>query len=586
MSLFSPLRRWARRTLPFVPLLALTACVPIDVNATRGGTGVAAAPLSFFLPSSGSVVGSARVLSVSGEGVDQAIFEIDGAAIFTDEASPFEWTLDPALLPAGSHTVGIAARQNGVRRAVSARVTLEAASPAPAPAPVPPAPVPPPPAPVPPPPPAAPTVQFVAPANGSKISAPTVLTVSGEGVTAARFHVDGAEKAYDTSAPFQWTLDPASVAAGSRTILIHGIYAGGMETHTVTLTIVAPAPDPAVPSDVLTAIQTLSPGQWYEIPNSKLRPFAPSPQPKGDFRSVINAWCSGAYDTKRDLYLVWGGGHADYAGNEIYAFSMKTFTWKRLTEPSAFPPGDPYNSGDKYTHPDGAPISRHTYDSIDYLPAVDKFVVAGGFGIWSSGQFNDHNTYLFDIDTKTWSPKARMLCYGGTTAVGPDGRFWLQGDYGANTALIAFDPVANTWTKHAPWGGWLNPYKTSEIDPVNNKFVMVGNKECRIWDLNNPNAAGVRAATTGATAIESANYAGVCYDPVAKRIVGWGGGSTVYNLDVASLVWTSRETTGRNTTPPRAASNGTNGRFRYVPSLKVFVVINDVDQNVFVYKNS
>ncbi len=585
MSLFSRTRGWTRRALPLVSLLALAACTPFELNVSSGSNGSAAAPLSFFLPSTGSVIGTARVLSVSGDGVDQAVFELDGEAIFTDESSPFEWTLEPAHFPAGSHTVGIAARQNGVRRSVSSRVTLEAVAGEPAPVPPAPAPVPPAP-PAPPAPPPAPTVQFVTPANGATVSAPTVLTVTGDGVTAARFHVDGAEKSYDTSAPFQWTLDPAAIPAGSRTILIHGIYSGGMATHSVTLTIVAPAPDPAVPSDVLTAIQTLQPGQWYEIPNSKLRPFAPNPQPTGDFRSVINAWCSGAYDTKRDQYIVWGGGHGDYSGNEIYAFSMKTFTWKRLTEPSAFPPGDPNNSGDKGAHPDNAPISRHSYDMIDYLPGADRFICAGGFGIWRSGQFNDFNTYLFDFDTKVWSIKAKVPCYGSNTAVGPDGRLWMQGDYGANTALTAYDPKTDTWTKYAPWGGWLNPYKTSEIDPVNNKFVMVGNQECRIWDLNNPLAAGVRAATTGATEIQNVNYPGVSYDPVAKKIFAWGSGSTVYNLDVPTLVWSSRQTTGRNTTPPKATYNGTNGRIRYVPSLKVFVVINHVDENVFVFRNS
>jgi len=583
MSLFSPLRGWTRRAIPLAALVALTACAPFEVNATGSSGGGAASPLSFFLPSSGSVIGTARVLSVVGDGVDQVVFEMDGEAIFTDEAAPFEWTLDPALFPEGTHTVAIAARQRGVQRRVAAAVTLEAGAsePAPEPAPEPPAPTPPPPAPPP-----APTVQFVVPANGSNISAPTILTVTGEGVTAARFHVDGTEKSYDTSAPFQWTLDPATTPAGSRTILIHGIYAGGMATHSVTLNVIAPAPDPGVPSDVLTAIQSLTPGQWYEIPNSKLRPFAPSPVPMGDFRSLINAWSSGAYDTKRQQYLVWGGGHADYAGNEIYAFSMKTFTWKRLTEPSAFPPGDPFNGSDKGAHPDNAPISRHSYDYIDYLPGVDKFIVAGGSGIWSSGQFGDDNTYVFDFDTKAWSIKAKVIGGGSNTAVGPDGRLWRTGDWGANACLSVYDPTKDTWTKYAPTYGWLNPYKTSDIDPVNLKYVMVGNSECRIWDLNNPSAQSVRAATTGATSIEGAGYAGIAYDPVSKRIIGWAGGATIYSLDVANLVWTSKQTTGRNTTPPAAARNGTNGRFRYVPTLNVFVVINDVDQNVFVYRHS
>jgi hypothetical protein len=36
------------------------------------------------------------------------------------------------------------------------------------------------------------------------------------------------------------------------------------------------------------------------------------------------AWGGGAHDTKRDRLIVWGGGHGDYGGNELYAFDVNT----------------------------------------------------------------------------------------------------------------------------------------------------------------------------------------------------------------------------------------------------------------------
>ncbi|MBN1377797.1 MAG: hypothetical protein JXA04_01025, partial [Gammaproteobacteria bacterium] len=62
----------------------------------------------------------------------------------------------------------------------------------------------------------------------------------------------------------------------------------------------------------------LQPGQWYEVPNSKLQNHFPGNPPPGYTgpQSVMAAWSGGAYDSSRDRLIVWGGGHEDYAGNE------------------------------------------------------------------------------------------------------------------------------------------------------------------------------------------------------------------------------------------------------------------------------
>src|SRR6185436_13027501 len=71
-------------------------------------------------------------------------------------------------------------------------------------------------------------------------------------------------------------------------------------------------------------IENLQPGEWYRVPNSALRTVVPIPTPAGDPANVIAAWSGGTFDTRRDRLLVWGGGHADYGGNEIYAFEIAT----------------------------------------------------------------------------------------------------------------------------------------------------------------------------------------------------------------------------------------------------------------------
>src|SRR5262245_42471120 len=78
----------------------------------------------------------------------------------------------------------------------------------------------------------------------------------------------------------------------------------------------------------------LQPGVWVEVPGSRLRDVAP-PSPGGNVSKMIDAWSGGALDPQRGWLLVWGGGHSDYAGNELYAFDVNTLAWNRLTNPSA-----------------------------------------------------------------------------------------------------------------------------------------------------------------------------------------------------------------------------------------------------------
>ncbi len=73
-------------------------------------------------------------------------------------------------------------------------------------------------------------------------------------------------------------------------------------------------------------IDRLNPGEWYRVPNSHLSAVLPNPIPAGNTGppSLMIAWNSGAYDTTRDRLLIWGGGHKDYSGNELYAFNVNS----------------------------------------------------------------------------------------------------------------------------------------------------------------------------------------------------------------------------------------------------------------------
>jgi len=92
---------------------------------------------------------------------------------------------------------------------------------------------------------------------------------------------------------------------------------------------------PGLAGDVF---EQLAPGHWYEVPNSELRAVLPAPRPAGNPSAIMEAWSGGTYDPVREaLVLPANGGHADYGGNEVYAFFISSLSWERLTEPSVAP---------------------------------------------------------------------------------------------------------------------------------------------------------------------------------------------------------------------------------------------------------
>jgi hypothetical protein len=436
------------------------------------------------------------------------------------------------------------------------------------------------------PPPVTNNIEIVMPPDGATVTAPTLLSATGSGISTVEFEVEGTLIFEDRVAPFEWTLNPATYTNGQYEVAVTARHTGGAEIRSVLVTMAPPPTGTNQPPEVLTAVRNLAAGHWYEVPNTKMDGVKPNPVPSpGHIGSVMGAWSGAAFDTKRDRLIVWGGGHTDYSGNEIYVFDLATLMWSRVSDPSPFPPGDGNNGNDEVQHPDGAPISRHSYNYIAYIPdPVDRFFVGGGAGIWSSGQFEDDNTYLFDFNTSRWqtmskTPVAYIAAFCGVAA---DGRVWQHGA-GPSTSLAVYDATTDTWTSHVDDGGWFSYAFTCDVDTNRNRLLAVGADRTLVWDLNNPNDAVARLQTTGDREVEDSENPGLVYHPGSDRLIAWTGGASVYALDLDTNVWTRIDTSG-SVSPGAATGNGTFGRFRYSPTSDLFVTVAAVNRNVFVYR--
>ncbi|MEY3122111.1 MAG: hypothetical protein RI993_936 [Pseudomonadota bacterium] len=104
----------------------------------------------------------------------------------------------------------------------------------------------------------------------------------------------------------------------------------------------------------------------------ELRPLKGSGNPPPD--KIILAWSSFAWDSNRGDLLLYGGGHANYTGNDVYRWRSRSLKWERASLPSEIAP----SLMTTIDGADAAPVSAHTYDNAVFLPIIDRYLNFGG----------------------------------------------------------------------------------------------------------------------------------------------------------------------------------------------------------------
>ncbi len=346
--------------------------------------------------------------------------------------------------------------------------------------------------------------------------------------------------------------------------------------------VAAPSDSNIAPPWTPAALRDLKPGEWYEVPNSRLDAVAASekqfPWLRGGIGGITVCWAGGAFDSQRDrLYLGPGGGHAGYNGNEIYAFDLHEMKWHRLNDP------DPVIPGTEYTKESVAPFAMHTYDAVEYLaPPTDRYVVVGGWGTQRTYALNPDRPDHWEVYPDHGTGRTGDLgAYDPLT-----GLYWLSTPI-TSGKLSQWDPFTHRWTLRLNDSPHASYYETADIDWKRHLLVSCGKGRLKTWKLREvPGSISFdEPKSTGDTQIMEYSSPGFCYVPQIDRFVAWADGPDVYTLDIDAMKWTRHGPAETNKVIPGPPTQwGTFGRFRYVPSMNVFVLYNDVKQNVFVYR--
>ncbi len=371
-----------------------------------------------------------------------------------------------------------------------------------------------------------------------------------------------------------------------------------------------PCIDGDTPSAFEQTLIELTPQTWFEAPSSHMRdvcvPDSLGVRGVGGCGQIIDAWNGGAYDSARRRMIIWGGGHDDYWGNELYGFDLRTGTWSRITEPSLIPDGvdrDDFLSRDPL--PDGQPVSRHTYDDMEFLDDLDLLWAQGGARARDGNATNV--TWVFDASAwsqrsagpgglalaSAYDPSSRQVFVMGSESLSI---YDVDGDRWSEAPGFGFPPL---WPRYAVGGD-----RTGEVDSNRRLFWAVGNGLVFVWDIDaeavvtddwvttgggdytNAEQVGARADQlfeSGGGAVYNTPAPGFAYDTATDDFVAWPNAGAPYALDLETRTWTVGGAAGA---PTSETSGGTYGRWRYIAAYNVFILVNSVDENVYFYKHS
>jgi hypothetical protein len=362
------------------------------------------------------------------------------------------------------------------------------------------------------------------------------------------------------------------------------------------------APAKAVDATVKQAAAVISaPGEipegtgWYRIPNTRLDAVCPANTPEYAFGSncmnVIAAWSGGIADEARNRIIIWGGGHNDYFGNEIYALDLNSLKLTRLNDPSPLQPG-PEPRPCKPDLPDGKANTRHTYGGLSYIAHADRMYVFGGIVACTNGG-GSNDTWTLNLANLQWTRMDTQIKSNPRTVNGV-----VMSDYDPNTKLVyahntrdffSYNFDSNSYSRLQNDGREISYHMSAVIDPKRSLFIMFGGewdgnggvKVISIGNHSNYQVQDWNSHVKGCEALRNSAYPGLAYDPVKGVIVGWAGGDSAYLFDPDTKTCTPM--TFPNGPGPQQ-HNGTHGRFRYFAKLDTFALVNDVGEDAYLLR--
>ena len=302
----------------------------------------------------------------------------------------------------------------------------------------------------------------------------------------------------------------------------------------LTLGVTAPARAAYDTTYLMGLLQSTPDGGWVKINTNKYPDAWPtgsvaSPNVPSGPASIVYSWSSFGWDSNNGYLTLFGGGHANYIGNEVYRVSAATGLWER---------GSLSSKTDQSTWAvvDGlAPQSSHTWDNNIFLPVNNRFVTFGGAVAGPGGPFFTLNASGTPVPAGPWAwdpTKADPNKVGGSSGSGwdpstPGGNMWTNlvnmntggqpprfglgatayaNENGKDVVYVSTEAVASgfpklyryelgdvaagglaTWQQVGTTGNSVTFEGAAAIDGTNHLFARTTFSGLAVWDLDNNN---------------------------------------------------------------------------------------------------
>lgn len=289
----------------------------------------------------------------------------------------------------------------------------------------------------------------------------------------------------------------------------------------------------------------------------------------------ISAYSGFVLDNLRSKILVFGGGHHDYGGNDVWSWDIANGGFTRL-----YSPDDLFNltasqaaaGTDQVNFPgmwlaSGKPIPRHTFNSLAFISHQGKMFAGGGStwdgpagDLWPAWGNDPEDYWVFDPVTLNWTYKGSARLFPSGNAVhGPtayDGSkylytvsyVWTNGVKGFTRYVYRYDPDANTWLRRsavpASLGEPLDGGCT--FDTLRGNFIFYGlTTGSALWSYNVASDSWTNLFPTpwspganGPGQPGNIYSEGICYDSINDALIV-AGPSGIWIYDYANPgVWT------------------------------------------------
>jgi len=304
-------------------------------------------------------------------------------------------------------------------------------------------------------------------------------------------------------------------------------------------------------------------------------------QPAGNRANIMVAWSGAIWDATARRMLVFGGGHHDYSGNEVCAFSPDSGQWTLFVPPSPAPAAI---TAGPVAYPDGTPASRHTYSGITFVPwhgsAGGMFVYSGS--AWSLGGWGQEpDAWMLDLGTKEWTRLANAPAgyVAAMATCDPSTRtIWIVTIDGR---LCRYDS-SNKWVVATSFQNGSDSGATFVYHPVTKRLYAAGRTSftpSKVFDVTKRTPSVSDFRITGPNMSKGGPV--LVADPTA---------AVLYTVD-RGVVWQIDAHTGRGValapggvTPTAENEQGTYGRGQLDSQTRKLLLVNRIDEPVFAYQ--